>query len=336
MRWRILFGLVSFYVVYLLIGAGVFYALEYTHEENRCQEYLENLAQYNLTQARSTGNVSVEDLRNFIQLVLKAPQYGVQFDSTSTPSCAHNWYYQNAIFFAGTVITTIGYGNISPNTRGGQTFCIFFAIVGLPLFAVMFGAIGDKFAAFFKKLDRRMKSKGRNTKLRKTVVLLATTSFMIIFFLLVPSVIFVAVEEWTYHEAFYYSFISLTTIGFGDFVAGSNPDLTYPSIYRICVYFWILFGLAFMAAVISLFSDLIKGSANKASKKPSETKLDEEDVDEAPSNPGAGIDNVSLKVPNGAKPFIKVVDDKVTSDGDSEIKVSNEDAKTHATPTTIS
>ena len=47
---------------------------------------------------------------------------------------------------------------------------------------------------------------------------------------------------------------------------GSNPDPTYPSIYRICVYFWILFGLAFMAAVISLFSDLIKGSGKNSYK----------------------------------------------------------------------
>ena len=81
---------------------------------------------------------------------------------------------------------------------------------------------------------------------------------------------------------------------------------------------------------------LLTSTANKASKKPSETKLDGEDVDEASGNPGADIDNVSLKIPNGAKPFIKVVDDKVTSDGDSEIKVSNEDAKTHAALTTIS
>jgi len=39
---------------------------------------------------------------------------------------------------------------------------------------------------------------------------------------------------------------------------GTNPDQSYPSIYRIAVYFWILFGLAFMASMVSLASDFFK------------------------------------------------------------------------------
>ena len=41
-------------------------------------------------------------------------------------------------------------------------------------------------------------------------------------------------------------------------VTGNNPDRSYIAIYRIAVYFWILFGLAFMAAVISVISGMIK------------------------------------------------------------------------------
>jgi len=53
-------------------------------------------------------------------------------------------------------------------------------------------------------------------------VLLALLSYVTIFFIAIPAWIFVVVEKWTYHEAFYYSFISLTTIGFGDYVAGKD------------------------------------------------------------------------------------------------------------------
>jgi len=38
----------------------------------------------------------------------------------------------------------------------------------------------------------------------------------------IPAVIFWHIEEgWTYLDSLYFSFVTLTTIGFGDYVAGS-------------------------------------------------------------------------------------------------------------------
>lgn len=42
----------------------------------------------------------------------------------------------------------------------------------------------------------------------------------VVFALLIPSILFMNVEEWTFFEAFYYSFITVTTIGLGDYVVG--------------------------------------------------------------------------------------------------------------------
>ena len=55
---------------------------------------------------------------------------------------------------------------------------------------------------------------------RRAIVFLVMLSSLLIFCMIFPALIFMAVESWTYHEAFYYSFITLTTIGFGDFVVG--------------------------------------------------------------------------------------------------------------------
>ena len=44
---------------------------------------------------------------------------------------------------------------------------------------------------------------------------------------------------------------------------GVNPDFTYNSVYRVCVYFWVLFGLAFMATVIKVVSDVIQASGKQ-------------------------------------------------------------------------
>ena len=45
-------------------------------------------------------------------------------------------------------------------------------------------------------------------------------------FLVLPAVVVMLVEDnWTFLESFYFAFISLTTIGFGDFVAGALVHL---------------------------------------------------------------------------------------------------------------
>lgn len=39
-------------------------------------------------------------------------------------------------------------------------------------------------------------------------------------FLVIPPLLFSYVEGWTYGEGFYFAFITLSTIGFGDYVVG--------------------------------------------------------------------------------------------------------------------
>ncbi|PIO70652.1 Ion channel [Teladorsagia circumcincta] len=42
------------------------------------------------------------------------------------------WSFGNALIFTFSVITTIGYGHIAPETFSGRLFCIFFGLVGVP------------------------------------------------------------------------------------------------------------------------------------------------------------------------------------------------------------
>ncbi len=50
----------------------------------------------------------------------------------------------------------------------------------------------------------------------------------LLLFVLAPAAAFSAVEDWTYADSLYFSFISLTTIGFGDIVPGLSlsPSLS--------------------------------------------------------------------------------------------------------------
>lgn len=46
--------------------------------------------------------------------------------------------------------------------------------------------------------------------------------------LVIPPLVFMVTEEWDYIEGFYYSFTTISTIGFGDFVAGESCLLPLP------------------------------------------------------------------------------------------------------------
>lgn len=47
-----------------------------------------------------------------------------------------------------------------------------------------------------------------------------------VLFFVVPMIVFQLHEGWTFSQAIYYCFITLSTIGFGDFVAGTSSAVT--------------------------------------------------------------------------------------------------------------
>lgn len=85
----------------------------------------------------------------------------------------------------------------------------------------------------------------------------------------IPSGIFYATEDWTYGQSIYYCFVTLTTVGFGDFVpavAGSSlQDSSNPltGLYKIIVAVWLWIGLAFVAAIITELTNFIDAVSKK-------------------------------------------------------------------------
>lgn len=151
-----------------------------------------------------------------------------------------------------------GYGNISPSTAGGQSFCVIYAIFGIPLAVAFLAVIGQMMKHLFQLILRPFQGK-------KQWILWVVTGILFIagyaLFIAIPAIIFMAIEGWTYREATYYSFISLSTIGFGDFVAGQQENVpennTVRDLYKLCVAAWVFVGLAYLAIIVTEIGTLM-------------------------------------------------------------------------------
>ncbi|XP_076777580.1 potassium channel subfamily K member 10 isoform X5 [Arvicanthis niloticus] len=151
MKWKTVVAIFVVVVVYLVTGGLVFRALEQPFESSQKNTIALEKAEF----LRDHICVSPQELETLIQHALDADNAGVSPVGNSSNSSSH-WDLGSAFFFAGTVITTIGYGNIAPSTEGGKIFCILYAIFGIPLFGFLLAGIGDQLGTIFGKSIARV------------------------------------------------------------------------------------------------------------------------------------------------------------------------------------
>ncbi|XP_053568649.1 potassium channel subfamily K member 17 [Bombina bombina] len=265
--------LLILYTCYLLVGATVFWALESKAEvdlsQNFQHEKWELLKNYTC--------MDNETLEQFIVGIIKAYKNGVIIQGNTSEF--GTWSFTGSFFFSVTAITTIGYGNISPTTVGGRIFCIVFALFGIPLNLILLNRIGQRMLSLVHQGATFLGNKGNRQKSAKILVNVCSLVTGLLLFFLLPPILFRSIEGWTYEEGFYYSFITLSTIGFGDYVIGRIPGKNYPSWYRNLIALWILFGMAWLALIISLCINLLENYQEICTKTKNSEKVEHELID---------------------------------------------------------
>ncbi|VDM99333.1 unnamed protein product [Thelazia callipaeda] len=161
------------------------------------------------------------------------------------------WDMWGALFYVGTILTTIGYGNIAPRTSGGRALSIVYAIFGIPLVLAILSEFGRMFTTFVSnqriaetRKRQKLWDKRRRNYVRTIPIWLAL--FICIGWICICAGLFCLWEtHWSYFTSLYFFFISLSTIGLGDVV----PD--HP--HMLILMFWlVIIGLSIVSMLISV------------------------------------------------------------------------------------
>ncbi|XP_040293075.1 potassium channel subfamily K member 1 [Bufo bufo] len=250
--WYFGFLVVS-YILYLIFGAAVFSSLELPLEDLLRNKLVELKRQFLIdNECMSEGQLEV-----FLDKVLEANNYGVSILNNETRNW--NWDFMSSLFFASTVLSTTGYGHTVPLSDAGKTFCILYSVVGIPFTLLLFTALVQRIIIYVtRKPVLYIHLHWGFPKHIVAIVHALILGFLTIgCFFLIPAAVFSVLEEdWNFLESFYFCFISLSTIGLGDYVPGEAYNQRFRHLYKFGITCYLLLGLIMMLVVLETFCEL--------------------------------------------------------------------------------
>ncbi|NP_001090103.1 uncharacterized protein LOC735178 [Xenopus laevis] len=247
------FLLILGYLLYLLIGAAIFSAVELPHEHLLREELLDLKHLY----LQENECLTEERLERFLSRVLEASNYGVSM--LNNVSGNPNWDFTSALFFVSTVLSTTGYGHTVPLTNGGKTFCIIYSIIGIPLTLLLITALVQRIMVHVthRPISYIHLRWGYSKQTVAIIHALLLGFVAILCFFLIPAAVFSSLEEdWNFLESFYFCFISLSTIGLGDYVPAEGQNQRYRQLYKFGITCYLILGLIVMLVVLETFCEL--------------------------------------------------------------------------------
>uniref|UniRef100_A0A182RH20 Potassium channel domain-containing protein n=1 Tax=Anopheles funestus TaxID=62324 RepID=A0A182RH20_ANOFN len=266
------FALLLFYAAYLFMGASVFYHVENDLETERRAEELAERIEINEMLVKY---LSPEDLELQRTLIGRLDGYcgskvtNYTEDEYEPP---YVWDFYHSFYFAFIICSTVGYGNISPHNTFGRIFLIFYALIGLPVNGFFFAYVGEFWARGFVRLYRRYKAYKLSANARYAPRRISFIGQIVLYlipgvivFIFAPACVFTYFEQWPYDVSVYYSFVTLTTIGFGDYAASFQPSQEHEfgslfTVYKIFIIFWFFAGIGYIFMILGFIA---KGISHK-------------------------------------------------------------------------
>jgi len=239
------------------------------------------------------------DVRGLVLTIVEAAS-NLNYDG-EIEGWTKDWYFPNALLFTITIITTIGYGHISPKTSDGQMFTIIYALIGMPLLVMFLNNVGEAMADGIKysysriccrwcRVKRLVSERLPGASLRKARKLrdevygsetymptnqisipIILSILCILGYLGLGSALFCQWEGWDISSAMYFCFITLSTVGFGDMVPTKSflgyEESLYGKFQMVVCVTYCMAGLALLAMCMSLIQEGLMIKAERMKNK---------------------------------------------------------------------
>ena len=194
---------------------------------------------------------------------------GVQFkNATVLVDCPSTWEFIDSLYFCATVITSVGYGSRAPSTRLGRAICIMYSLLGILMTNTLMALFADYLSLSHSKFKNLIcgskfsciSSINCVQKYRRTLIYTFYAFAFFLIFMFIPSLLFKMIEKWTLFESIYFTWITVSTIGFGDLTPGLGDEPAENSamkfIYYTFIISWMFTSLIVMNLILGKLSEV--------------------------------------------------------------------------------
>lgn len=161
----------------------------------------------------------------------------------------YQWTPVGTLFFLTHLATTIGYGNSHPMTAHGRLATIMFAMIGIPIMGFAMTQVVRVILMVVSFLSGRILFMPLTTTRRQIIALWV----LLCLFLFGGAFIYTQLETWTYLESLYFCFVTLSTVGFGDYLPSSPASKGFSIFYMVA-------GLGVCASIIAVMTGWVADS----------------------------------------------------------------------------